>query len=64
MADQDDWIERLYVNKTGQSVRAGQALAAIYSPDLLAAQNELFAVKKAPAIGGTNPLLDGSRSRL
>jgi Cu(I)/Ag(I) efflux system membrane fusion protein len=58
------WIEQLYVNKTGQTVRAGQALAAIYSPDLLAAQNELFALKKAPAIGGTNPLLQGSRSRL
>jgi Cu(I)/Ag(I) efflux system membrane fusion protein len=58
------WIEQLYVNKTGQSVRAGQALAAIYSPELLAAQNELFALKKAPQIGGTNPLMGGSRSRL
>jgi Cu(I)/Ag(I) efflux system membrane fusion protein len=58
------WIERLYVNQTGQSVRAGQTLAEIYSPDLIAAQNELFTLKKAPAIGGANPLLDGARSRL
>lgn len=56
------WIEELYVNKTGQTVSAGQALAAIFSPELVAAQNELLALKKA--IGGQEPLLDGARSRL
>lgn len=35
-------IERLYVNFTGESVRVGQTLATIYSPDLLQAQQELL----------------------
>jgi Cu(I)/Ag(I) efflux system membrane fusion protein/cobalt-zinc-cadmium efflux system membrane fusion protein len=34
------WIERLYVNQTGQLVRKGQPLLEIYSPELVAAQQE------------------------
>ena len=33
-------IERLFVNFTGDSVRRGEAVAAIYSPDLFATQQE------------------------
>ncbi|HEU4521281.1 MAG TPA: efflux RND transporter periplasmic adaptor subunit [Thermoanaerobaculia bacterium] len=33
-------IERLFVNFTGDTVRRGQAVAAIYSPDLFATQQE------------------------
>jgi RND family efflux transporter MFP subunit len=36
------WAERLYVDFTGQSVREGQPLLAIYSPELIAAQEELL----------------------
>jgi RND family efflux transporter MFP subunit len=36
----DGWIERLYVDFTGQLVRQGQPLLAIYSPDLVATQEE------------------------
>lgn len=35
-------IERLYVDFTGQSVKKGQTLASIYSPDLIVAQTELI----------------------
>ena len=35
-------IEKLYVNSTGERVRAGQRLATIYSPELVAAQQELL----------------------
>lgn len=35
-------IEKLYVNYTGQYVRKGQKIAAIYSPDLNTAQQELL----------------------
>lgn len=35
-------IEKLNVNFTGQSVRKGQVLATIFSPDLVTAQKELF----------------------
>ncbi|SRX55056.1 efflux RND transporter periplasmic adaptor subunit [Aequorivita sp. CIP111184] len=35
-------IEKLYVNSTGERVGAGQRLATIYSPELVAAQQELL----------------------
>lgn len=39
-------IERLTVNFTGESIQKGQVLAYIYSPELVAAQEELFEAKK------------------
>jgi Cu(I)/Ag(I) efflux system membrane fusion protein len=36
------FVERLHVNSTGQPVSKGQPLAAIYSPDVLAAEQELL----------------------
>lgn len=39
----EGWIERLYVEETGQAVRRGQPLLELYSPALLAAQEELLA---------------------
>jgi len=34
------WIDKLYVNFTGQRVRRGEPLIAIYSPDLVSTQKE------------------------
>ncbi len=34
------WIEKLYVNFTGQQVKKGEKLAEIYSPELVSAQQE------------------------
>jgi membrane fusion protein, copper/silver efflux system len=45
----DGWIERLYVNATGQGVRAGAPLLAVYSPMLITAQEELFLAKRLVA---------------
>lgn len=36
------WVEKLFVNVTGDSVRKGQALAEIYSPELFATQQEFI----------------------
>ncbi len=36
------WVENLYVNYTGQKVKKGQKLIDIYSPELVAAQQELI----------------------
>ena len=42
------WIEKLYVNFVGESVKKGQPLFDIYSPELVAAQEEyLLAVKQS-----------------
>ncbi len=34
------WVERLYVDETGQFVKKGQPMLTIYSPDLVSAQQE------------------------
>jgi membrane fusion protein, copper/silver efflux system len=41
------WVEKLYVNYTGQAVRAGQPILSIYSPDLLASQEELLRARES-----------------
>jgi len=38
----DGWIRDLYVDYTGQPVRRGERLFTLYSPDLLATENELL----------------------
>ena len=40
-------LDSLFVNFTGQVVRRGQPLAAVYSPELLSAQRELLEAKRA-----------------
>jgi membrane fusion protein, copper/silver efflux system len=58
----DGYIEKLYVNVTGQQIRKGQPLFSVYSPDLLSTQQEyllaLRAAKQAPS------LLAAARQRL
>ena len=70
----DGWIRQLYVDYTGQFVQKGQPLFALYSPDLLVAQNEyLLALKtrdqlKESAIADAREyatrLVDAARQRL
>jgi Cu(I)/Ag(I) efflux system membrane fusion protein len=57
---QSGWVERLAVRAAGDSVRRGQLLAGIYSPDLLATQQELLI-----ALGSDDPkLIEAARRRL
>lgn len=42
----DGFVERLLVNTTGESVRRGQPVLAIYSPALVAAQEEFLTAKR------------------
>lgn len=47
----EGWIEQLHVDETGQSVRAGDPLFEVYSPDLYAAQVEyISALRKLPTL--------------
>jgi membrane fusion protein, copper/silver efflux system len=58
----DGYIEKLYVNFIGQPVRRGEPLFSIYSPELLATQQEyLLAVRAAKQ---SPELLEASRQRL
>jgi Cu(I)/Ag(I) efflux system membrane fusion protein/cobalt-zinc-cadmium efflux system membrane fusion protein len=70
----EGWIERLYVNQSGQAVKSGQPLLEIFSPDLVAAQQEYLlalassrrlAQSPLPEVAdGGRRLLDAARSRL
>ena len=61
------WIEKLYVDYTGQKVNRGQSLMEIYSPDLVTTQQEyLLALKNKELTGDTkfNDIRDGAQSLL
>ncbi len=45
----EGWVERLYVNFTGQEVRAGAPVLTIYSPELLASQEEYLRARESVA---------------
>ena len=69
----DGWVERLHVDFTGQSVRAGAPLFAVYSPMLVAAQEELLLARRLEADvangspearSGATQLLASARRRL
>jgi membrane fusion protein, copper/silver efflux system len=68
------FVERLYVDFTGQPVRRGQPLLEIYSPELVAAQEELLAALRLEqqlrtgaaqaVVDRTAGLVDAARRRL
>jgi RND family efflux transporter MFP subunit len=42
----DGWVDRLFVNATGDPVRKGRALLTIYSPELVSAQEEYLLAQR------------------
>jgi RND family efflux transporter MFP subunit len=68
------WIEKLYVNTTGQMVEKGQPILEIYSPELVSTQEEYLTslkgfqdLKDSPyqeARNGALELLNSTRTRL
>lgn len=57
-------VERLWVNYTGESVRKGQTLASIYSPELYTAQQELLEIVRMNDSQQKSYLLDAAREKL
>jgi membrane fusion protein, copper/silver efflux system len=70
----EGWIDQLYVNYTGKLVEKGQPLFSLYSPDLVATQDEYILALQAkeslassslPEISaGSASLLEATRRRL
>lgn len=70
----EGWVDQVMVNETGQQVRVGQPLLTIYSPELLATQQEyLLALRNRKVLAGstvpgvptqTESLVNASRQRL
>jgi len=50
----EGWIDELFVDSTGQAVRQGDPLFTLYSPELVATQNEyLLALKSRAELSGS-----------
>ena len=69
----DGWVERLYLDFTGQAVQIGQPLFSLYAPMLVSAQQELLLAKRLrenvtggtpDAVRGADELLESARRRL
>jgi Cu(I)/Ag(I) efflux system membrane fusion protein len=68
----EGWIEKLLVNSTGETVRRGQPLMQVYSPDLVLAQQEYALLRRSiredEGVDGQNAasrrLLEGAEQRL
>ncbi len=51
----EGWVEKLYVDYTGKYVKKGQPLADMYSPELVATQQEFINLLKWSKKGNTPP---------
>jgi len=61
----EGWVEKLYVNATGQSVAKGQPLFDVYSPELVSAQREhVLATQGLAAMKGADEDAQKSMQRL
>ncbi|AMQ28941.1 TPA: efflux RND transporter periplasmic adaptor subunit [Legionella pneumophila] len=61
----DGWIEKLFVNFTGEKVKKNQALFTVYSPDLVSTQQEYLLALQAKKILGKNKntsIISGSQA--
>jgi Cu(I)/Ag(I) efflux system membrane fusion protein len=58
------WIERLYIGTTGEAVRAGAPLAAIFSQELLASQSEYLAARRSAGAKPASVVRESARARL
>jgi Cu(I)/Ag(I) efflux system membrane fusion protein len=61
----EGWIQRLYVNTTGQAVKKGEPLMDVYSPELITAQHEYFIARKGlKSVEESSPDVRGGIQRL
>jgi RND family efflux transporter MFP subunit len=61
------WIDKIYVDYVGKLVQKGEPLFTLYSPDLVATQQEYLIAKRGQATLGNSPFKDvsaGSKSLL
>lgn len=58
------FVENLYVRAVGDRVRRGQKIADVYAPELLAAQQELLALRRLQNVPDLDALRAGARERL
>jgi RND family efflux transporter MFP subunit len=52
----DGWVEKVFVDFTGDLVKQGQPMLTLYSPEMLASQEELLLARRARDTMRNNPL--------
>ncbi len=60
----DAYVEKLFVDQTGQAVKAGQPLLVLYSPDLLASEQDYLVAIRSQGVAGNEQLVRASQERL
>jgi Cu(I)/Ag(I) efflux system membrane fusion protein len=60
----EGWIEKIFVNFTGEEVKQNQPLFSVYSPDLVTAQQEYLLALQAKKQLGDQSTLDAAYQRL
>jgi membrane fusion protein, copper/silver efflux system len=60
----DGWIEKVFVDFTGKYVEKGQPLLTLYSPELLASQQEYLLALKSRELMKSTGLVQAARKRL
>jgi membrane fusion protein, copper/silver efflux system len=57
----DGWIERVFVDFTGDVVKKGEPMLTIYSPEMLASEQELLLAMRARDLMNANPLASAAQ---
>jgi membrane fusion protein, copper/silver efflux system len=60
----DAYAEKLFVDQTGQPVKAGQPLLMLYSPDLLASEQDYLLAFRSRGVSGSEQLVRAAEERL
>jgi Cu(I)/Ag(I) efflux system membrane fusion protein len=60
----DAFVEKLLVDHTGQPVKAGQPLLTLYSPDLLASEQDYLVAVRSQGVPGSEQLVRAAEERL
>lgn len=57
----DGWVEKVFADFTGELVKQGQPMLTLYSPEMLASQEELLLARRARDTMQNNPLASAAQ---
>ena len=60
----DAYVEKLFVDQTGQPVKKGAPLLTLYSPELLSAERDYLVALRTPGVPGSEQLVRAAEERL
>jgi Cu(I)/Ag(I) efflux system membrane fusion protein len=60
----DAYVEKLFVDQTGQAIKGGQPLLVLYSPELLASEQDYLVALRSQGVPGSEQLVRAAEERL